>query len=122
MKYSEKLKDPRWQKKRLEIFERDEWTCQTCKSKENTLSLHHKYYSKEYENPWEYPDTALITLCDQCHEMEYGYRRTIEEYILGSLKTWGYSIFNLISLYDELKKRGHVIWEDKSTVDIEQEP
>jgi len=23
--YSEKLKDPRWQRKRLAIFERDEW-------------------------------------------------------------------------------------------------
>ena len=27
--YSEKLKDPRLQKKRLQILERDNWTCQT---------------------------------------------------------------------------------------------
>lgn len=28
--YKEKLKDPRWQKKRLQIFERDDWCCQKC--------------------------------------------------------------------------------------------
>jgi hypothetical protein len=26
-KYSDKLKDPRWQKKRLQIMERDNWCC-----------------------------------------------------------------------------------------------
>ena len=29
MSYSDKLKDPRWQRKRLEIFERDNWTSVT---------------------------------------------------------------------------------------------
>jgi len=28
--YSEKLKDPRWQKKRLEILSRDNFTCETA--------------------------------------------------------------------------------------------
>ncbi len=30
MTYSEKLRDPRWQKKRLQIFERDGWKCRVC--------------------------------------------------------------------------------------------
>jgi hypothetical protein len=62
--YSEKLKDPRWQKKRLKIFERDNWTCQTCNSKENTLHCHHEKYSGE---PWEISDEFLITTCEICH-------------------------------------------------------
>ena len=33
MGYSEKLKDPRWQKKRLEILERDNFRCQYCGDK-----------------------------------------------------------------------------------------
>ncbi len=41
MKYSEKLKDPRWQKKRLEIFQRDEFHCQQCGDGENTLCVHY---------------------------------------------------------------------------------
>ena len=68
--YSEKLKDPRWQKKRLEIFQRDEFTCQSCGDKESTLHLHHVYYETG-ALPWEYPDEALVTLCVACHEDEH---------------------------------------------------
>jgi hypothetical protein len=67
--YYEKLKDPRWQKKRLEIFNRDDWCCQICFSSENTLVVHHKYYMAKHE-PWDYPNNALITLCDSCHKEE----------------------------------------------------
>lgn len=69
MKYSEKLKDPRWQKIRLKVLERDEWTCQRCGDSENTLNVHHCYYEPEKE-PWEYPLEAFTTLCDNCHSNE----------------------------------------------------
>lgn len=69
MTYSEKLKDPRWQKKRLEILNRDNWTCQLCGNTEAELQIHHKTYKKNKE-PWECEDSNLITLCRYCHEME----------------------------------------------------
>lgn len=28
--YAEKLRDPRWQKLRLQVMERDEWMCEIC--------------------------------------------------------------------------------------------
>lgn len=65
MTYSEKLKDPRWQKKRLRILERDDFACQDCQSTENTLNVHHLAYHKGA--PWEVPDEDLVTLCDDCH-------------------------------------------------------
>jgi hypothetical protein len=65
--YSEKLKDPRWQRKRLEIMERDEFTCRYCRSKENTLNVHHRHYRKGAE-PWDYDDNCFVTLCQNCHE------------------------------------------------------
>lgn len=34
------------------------------------LHTHHKYYQKD-KLPWEYPDSALITLCWRCHELEH---------------------------------------------------
>src|SRR3990172_9947238 len=68
-KYSEKLKDPRWQKKRLGILARDEWCCQQCFDGEDTLIVHHLYYERGME-PWDYPDEGLITLCESCHEQE----------------------------------------------------
>jgi hypothetical protein len=67
--YSKKLKDPRWQKKRLEIFERDKWGCQRCYDTESTLHVHHLRYL-EGKDPWDYPDEYLITLCEECHEYE----------------------------------------------------
>lgn len=67
--YLEKLKDPRWQQQRLKILERDAWTCQGCGDKTKTLHVHHLYYERGRE-PWEYPNSAFLTLCADCHEME----------------------------------------------------
>ena len=68
MTYSEKLKDPRWQKKRLEILQSFEFTCSFCGSKEKTLHVHHGYYKRGLM-PWEYPDEAYHCLCFECHEI-----------------------------------------------------
>lgn len=67
MAYKDELRDPRWQKKRLKIFERDKWTCQICRSKTKTLSIHHKKYIKG-KKAWQYPDRLLLTVCQPCHE------------------------------------------------------
>lgn len=85
MKYADKLKDPRWQKKRLEIFERDEWTCQVCKSKDETLCVHHWYYEKG-KSPWDYPNSSLTTMCMDCHGTEHEARRESEDLMLSVLK------------------------------------
>ena len=69
MTYSEKLRDPRWQRKRLEILTRDNWQCQSCGSKDKPLQVHHLVYSKL--DPWEYPDYVFQTLCDDCHQVRH---------------------------------------------------
>src|SRR5260221_5808794 len=68
--YSERLKDPRWQKKRLEILQRDEWVCHRCFDSESTLVVHHRYYTNG-KDPWDYENDALITLCESCHQSEH---------------------------------------------------
>ena len=83
--YPEKLKDPRWQKKRLQIFERDGWTCQACFGCEDTLAVHHRVYLQGAD-PWDYPDELLITLCKECHEVERVNRATCESSILDILR------------------------------------
>lgn len=67
--YSEKLRDPKWQKKRLEILSRDEFSCQLCYDTSTTLHVHHRLYIKGNE-PWEYDEKLLVTLCETCHEQE----------------------------------------------------
>jgi len=65
-KYFELLKHPKWQKKRLEILERDNFTCQLCGDKETCLNIHHKKYISN-RKPWKYDNEDLITLCEDCH-------------------------------------------------------
>lgn len=75
--YREKLLDPRWQKRRLEILSRDAFTCQHCFDGESTLHVHHRWYVKG--EPWDVPDEALVTLCESCHEEETRRRPDAEE-------------------------------------------
>lgn len=79
--YKQKLLDPRWQKLRLRILERDDWTCQICWNKEETLHVHHRIYSKGGE-PWDTPEWALVTLCATCHEEETAGRKEQEQSLL----------------------------------------
>ena len=66
MTYKSKLLDPRWQRRRLETFERDGWMCVRCGDGGSTLHCHHVWYAGE---PWEAPPEALWTVCDVCHKV-----------------------------------------------------
>ena len=83
--YSEKLKDPRWQKKRLEVLERDAWTCIKCQDSTTTLHVHHLRY-KQGENPWDCDGFDLIALCESCHEDERIRRDGAERALLETLR------------------------------------
>jgi hypothetical protein len=65
--YSERLKSPHWQRRRLEILSRANFRCEMCESTEKTLHVHHKLYRKG-AMPWEYEDHELQALCADCHE------------------------------------------------------
>lgn len=64
--YSEKLRDPRWQKKRLEVLSRDNFTCVKCGDKETELHVHHLKYTGD---PWKTKNNNLTTLCKNCHKI-----------------------------------------------------
>jgi hypothetical protein len=67
-KWSSAFRDSRWQKLRLEIMERDGWTCKSCGATGDgvTLNVHHAYYESG-RAPWEYPTDTLVTWCEDCH-------------------------------------------------------
>lgn len=87
--YRELLLDPRWQRRRLDILTRDDWTCRDCESKEKTLHVHHTVYQKG-RLPWEYDDDQLVTLCAECHEQGTHAKQRIDE-ALGRLRRDSYS-------------------------------
>lgn len=86
--YQKKLADPRWQKKRLEIFNRDNWTCQHCKDTTTQLEIHHTDYWPGKE-PWEYPGDMLITVCRNCHQVEQA-RFKYENDLITALRAKGF--------------------------------
>lgn len=102
--YSEKLRDPRWQKKRLEILSRDKWTCLECGEMEKTLHVHHLYYCG---NPWDVPSFALRTLCESCHD-DSGY-------ISGAV---GLYLMSLLVMGDVLRQQGITKPSDRMEVII----
>lgn len=102
--YSEKLKDPRWQKMRLKILERDEWACRNCENKEDTLHVHHTYYESGVD-PWDYPHGSLVTYCEECHEEERTLRKTEESFLLAVLRERNYS-------FGDLNEISHAIYEN----------
>lgn len=76
MTYAEKLKSPKWQKRRLEILKRDKFKCKKCADEETTLHVHHLSYHGE---PWEAPSNELDTLCQVCHQLITDLQKDEEE-------------------------------------------
>lgn len=103
--YSEKLKDPRWQKKRLFILERDEWVCQCCYNDEITLHVHHMKYMGE--NPWECDDKFLITLCEHCHEQETQSSKMVASKLHKFLNTLGFLSKDILWEIDKIESIKH---------------
>lgn len=97
MNYSDKLKSPTWQKKRLRIFERDGFVCQRCYDPENKkqLNVHHISYSG---NPWEISDDLLITLCEDCHLREKNELQISKSALIKKLKSIGFMSHHFWSL------------------------
>lgn len=98
----DQYKDPRWQKKRLEILKRDKFQCQSCFNTENTLNVHHKYYIYG-RKPWEYPNDLLVTFCEGCHQLEEDKKYIITDFTKVLLSR-GYLATELVSLLDTLLK------------------
>lgn len=106
MKYADKLKDPRWQKKRLKILERDNFKCQSCGDSENTLHVHHFSYKK---NPWDSEDYELVTVCETCHEIWHKIFDELGKYYDSSHMSLVVQLFNkmeVISVNEHCKARG----------------
>jgi len=66
--FYEQYRDPRWQKKRLKILDRDKFTCQSCGEQKEFLNIHHRSPYEKDLKVWEYENEELITFCESCHK------------------------------------------------------
>lgn len=95
--YAEKLKHPLWQRKRLEILNRDGFKCRGCGNGEKTLHVHHLKYTRG-RDPWDYPDASLVTLCEVCHETEHEGLQDARTTLLDSFISRGATSADLYSI------------------------
>lgn len=59
-----------WKRKRLEILQRDHYTCQRCRDNgcyTQAVIVHHMQHLRSVPE-LALTDSNLISLCDQCHE------------------------------------------------------
>lgn len=68
--YSDKLKNPNWQKKRLEVLNLRGFKCELCGCETKELHVHHRFYLKG-RDIWEYDNDVFQVLCCDCHEKEH---------------------------------------------------
>lgn len=76
MSYSDLLRDPRWQRLRLEVMQRADFKCEHCGSETTTLNVHHTYYRRG-RKPWEYDHETLRCLCEPCHKKEHPEKQVV---------------------------------------------
>lgn len=67
MTYSEQLKSPKWQKKRLETLDYYGFRCKTCGNEDEQLDIHHGAYFSGHKI-WDYHVWELHVLCHICHK------------------------------------------------------
>lgn len=115
MNYADKLKDPRWQKRRLEIFKRDGFTCQLCAMNTRTLHVHHRVYESGKE-PWEYADHLLVTLCEVCHKSEGETKELAMKRLYQAFLTAGFFNDDLLQLSKSISQFKPRFWMAETLV------
>ncbi len=108
--YSDLLKHPKWQQKRLEILNRDSFTCKGCGETELTLHVHHFTYQKG-QKPWEYDNSNFITLCENCHAEEELFVKFQHE---GFVKLNRLTLFPITKMFHLMKVICYLHWHDKN--------
>lgn len=98
--YSELLRDPRWQKMRLKIMERDGFKCRICGNEKGTLNVHHKVY-KSGKKPWEYDAHKLVTVCEPCHAHLEGMKERVMDFLCSVSPDVSTAVFNAIDFARE---------------------
>lgn len=86
--YAERLRHPRWQRRRLEVMGRDNFRCVECGDEETELHVHHKTYVWGRE-PWDYPLDNFATLCARCHGLQKQDVKTLQAQLLEELGRLG---------------------------------
>lgn len=82
----------------MQILDRDKFTCQKCQDSTSTLHVHHKAYLRDVD-PWDHPNTLLLTLCETCHEEEGEMRKASSSDLVAVISSSGAMSEDLWALF-----------------------
>ncbi len=105
--FKKQYESPKWQKKRLEVLELSNYTCEECGDKETQLHVHHVRYIKG-RKVWEYHTDALQCLCKNCHQKRHDTKEhKVVEYFRDAFNNEGFckTKISAYSLYDILNDK-----------------
>lgn len=95
--YFDKLKDPRWQKLRLQMLNEAGFACEECGAEDNTLHVHHTYY--EYgKDPWDYPQSSLKVYCEDCHDNAHKLKKWLQRLLCMRSISEQASLINILQI------------------------
>lgn len=114
--YVKKLRDVRWQQMRLKVLERDGWRCRQCQLSEGvSLQVHHSYYTYGAD-PWDYPESSLITLCEDCHEYESARSSATNRRLVVAVRTLMPFCDQVEDLVEMLAGGGNGLWKARALI------
>jgi hypothetical protein len=96
LSYSDQLKHPNWQRRRLEMLNGSGFSCSRCGNTESTLHVHHKRYVKGRE-VWEYGDDELAVLCESCHQDAHDNSDTLSQLLYSVPENQRLNILGIIA-------------------------
>lgn len=115
--YAQKLQDPRWQQKRLLVFNRDNWKCIECGNEKLQLEVHHESYIGD---PWDAPIETLTTLCNKCHSAKRikpeklgASVKNSTQYISPSDERFKFVDAIIVSLYNKINASKNIVSKDE---------
>jgi len=73
--YLKYIKSTAWFDLRAEVFERDDYECQSCSSNSSNLQCHHLNYNRLFNEDL----SDLITTCDTCHKYHDRIRKLVSK-------------------------------------------
>ena len=119
--YLELLKNPKWQKLRLEVLDARGWKCELMGETDISLNVHHRRYVRG-AMPWEYEPEQLQVLCEECHKDLHDWKNSEDRWrllerthdLIGKFKTlytdgswaWSWCVYGekLSAYEDKIRK------------------
>jgi hypothetical protein len=118
MTYSEQIKHPKWQKRRLQIMEKAGFRCENCGTDEVTLNVHHILYRDGYII-WEYADEDLVCLCEDCHGIAHEIIKNEQADTSTDSEEYLKHIYDVLWNHGESRISAYMVWLKKTIIEME---